>query len=221
MKVVGYDPYLSDEAAKLLAPSVKKAASYDEIYAEADYITLHIPATADTKGMFNADVFAKMKDGVKLLNFSRDALVKTADLIDALNSGKVAKYVVDFPTADTIGVHKNIIAIPHLGASTEESEDNCAVMAAKQTVDYLENGNIVNSVNYPKLVLERSGAKRICVLAKNADIAKINEVVGASIQSASATRGDYLYAIYDVDADNTVCPKCLGAVDGVIKAFVL
>jgi D-3-phosphoglycerate dehydrogenase len=221
MKVVGYDPYLSDEAAKLLAPSVKKAAGYDEIYAEADYITLHIPATADTKGMFNADVFAKMKDGVKLLNFSRDALVKTADLIDALNSGKVAKYVVDFPTADTIGVHKNIIAIPHLGASTEESEDNCAVMAAKQTVDYLENGNIVNSVNYPKLVLERSGAKRICVLAKNADIAKINEVVGASIQSASATRGDYLYAIYDVDADNTVCPKCLGAVDGVIKAFVL
>ena len=221
MKVIGYDPYLSDEAAKLLAPSVKKAASYDEIYADADYITLHIPATADTKGMFNADVFAKMKDGVKLLNFSRDALVKTADLIDALNSGKIAKYVVDFPTADTIGVHKNIIAIPHLGASTEESEDNCAVMAVKQTVDYLENGNIVNSVNYPKLVLDRAGDKRICVLAKGADVAKINEVVGEAVQSASATRGDYLYAIYDVKADNDVCPKCIGKVDGVIKAFVL
>lgn len=221
MNVIGYDPYLSDEAAKLLAPTVKKAASYDEIYASSDYITLHIPATADTKGMFNADVFAKMKDGVKLLNFSRDALVKTDALIAALDSGKVAKYVVDFPTAETIGVHKNIIAIPHLGASTAESEDNCAVMAAKQTIDYLENGNIVNSVNYPKLVLERAGAKRICVLAKGADISKINETVGASIQSASATKGDYLYAVYDVAADNDVCPKCLSKVDGVIKAFVL
>ena len=221
MNVVGYDPYLSEEAAKLLNPAVKKAASYDEVYASADYVTLHIPATADTKGMFNKDVFAKMKDGVKLLNFSRDALVKTADLIDALDSGKVAKYVVDFPTAETIGVHKNIIAIPHLGASTEESEDNCAVMAAKQTIDYLENGNIVNSVNYPKLVLDRAGAKRICVLAKNADIARINEVVGKCVQSASATKGDYLYAVYDVEADNDVCPCCVGKVDGVIKTVIL
>lgn len=221
MKVIGYDPYLSDAAAKLLAPTVKKADSYDEVYAAADYLTLHIPATADTKGMFNKDTFAKMKDGVKLLNFSRDALVKTADLLEALDSGKIAKYVVDFPTAETIGVHKNIIAIPHLGASTAESEDNCAVMAAKQTIDYLENGNIVNSVNYPKFTMDRAGAKRICVLAKNADIAKINAAVGNYVQSGSATKGDYLYAVYDVEADNDVCPCCLAKVDGVIKAIIL
>lgn len=218
MKVVGCDPYLPDDVAAQLCPNVKKVASYDELYAVSDYVTLHIPATAETKGMFNKDVFAKMKDGVKLLNFSRDALVKTADLIDALNSGKIAKYVVDFPTADTIGVHANIIAIPHLGASTEESEDNCAVMAAKQTIDYLENGNIVNSVNYPKFVMDRAGDNRICVLAKGADIMAINAAVGSAVASGSAAKGDYLYAVYDVNGDVSAEKlQEIASVDGVVR----
>ena len=161
-----------------------------------------------------------MKDGVIILNFARDLLVDDEAMEEALASGKVKKYVTDFPNAKTAGM-AGVIAIPHLGASTEESEDNCAVKAAKQTIDYLENGNNENSVNYPKLVLDRAGAKRICVLAKGADIAKINEVVGKCVQSASATKGDYLYAVYDVDADNDVCPCCLGKVDGVIKTVIL
>lgn len=222
MNVVGYDPYLSDAAAALLKPEVKKAASYDEVYACADYITLHIPATSETKGMFNASVFAKVKDGVKLLNFSRADLVNSADLIAAVESGKVAKYVVDFPTAEVIGAHKNIIAVPHLGASTEESEDNCAVMAAKQTIDYLENGNIVNSVNYPRLTLDRSGDTRICVLSKNADNAAIASAVGDYVANASAAKSDYGYSVYDVNgavSDDKLA--AISGVSGVIRVFTV
>ena len=220
MTVYGCDPYLSVKAAWALNSHVNMAATFEDIYKNADYITLHVPATPQTKNMINAETIAMMKDGVKIINLARADLVNSEDIKAALASGKVSAYVTDFPTPETIGVD-GIIAIPHLGASTEESEDNCAVMAVKQTVDYLENGNIVNSVNYPRLVLDRAGAKRICVLAKGADIAKINEVVGKCVQSASATKGDYLYAVYDVEADNDVCPCCLGKVDGVIKTVIL
>lgn len=219
MNVVGYDPYLSEAAAAQLHAGVKKAASYDEVFACADYLTLHIPATAETKGMFKAETFAKMKDGVRLLNFSRADLVIAADLIAALESGKIAKYVVDFPTADVIGAHKNIVAIPHLGASTEESEDNCAVMAAKQTIDYLENGNIVNSVNYPRVTLDRSGDARICVLYKDADIADIAKAVGNAVGTASGKKGNYGYAIFDVEGEASL--DGVKAVNGVIRAFAL
>lgn len=219
MKVVGYDPYLSEAAAAQLSTGVKKAASYDEVFACADYLTLHIPATAETKGMFKAETFAKMKDGVKLLNFSRADLVVSADLIAALESGKVARYVVDFPTADVIGAHKNIIAIPHLGASTEESEDNCAIMAAKQTIDYLENGNIVNSVNFPRVTLDRSGDARVCVLFKNAEISDIAKAAGKVVGTASGKKGDYGYAIFDVEG--TASLDGVKAVNGVIRAFAL
>ncbi len=221
MKVVGYDPYLSDAAKALLAPNVETVASYDEIYAAADYVTLHIPATAETKGMFNASVFAKMKDGVKLLNFSRADLVNSADVIAALESGKVAKYIVDFPTAEIIDAHKNIVAIPHLGASTEESEDNCAVMAVKQIIDYFENGNLVNAVTYPRLVLDRKGANRICVLSKGADAAKISAAVGGFVQSANAVKGAYGYAVYDVDAVNDAAVEAIKAIDGVIAVNII
>lgn len=221
MKVVGYDPYLSDAAKAALAPSVAIAASYDEIYASADYITLHIPATAETKGMFNASAFAKMKDGVKFLNFSRADLVNSADITAALESGKIAKYIVDFPTPEIIDAHKNIVAIPHLGASTAESEDNCAVMAAKQVIDYLENGNLVNAVTYPRLVLDRKGAKRICVLAKDADIAKINAAAGSYIQSANAVKGAYGYAVYDADSVSDATVEAIKAVEGVIAVNVI
>lgn len=221
MKVIGYDPYLSDAAKAALAPSVAIAASYDEIYASADYITLHIPATAETKGMFNASAFAKMKDGVKFLNFSRADLVNSADIIAALESGRIAKYIVDFPTPEIIDAHKNILAIPHLGASTAESEDNCAVMAAKQVIDYLENGNLVNAVTYPRLVLDRKDAKRLCVLSKNADIAKINAAVGSYVQSANAAKGDYGYAVYDADSFSDAAVNAVKAVSGVIAVNVI
>ncbi len=219
MNVIGYDPYLSEAAAAQLNVGVKKAASYDEVFAAADYLTLHIPATAETKGMFNAATFAKMKDGVKLLNFSRADLVVSADLIAALESGKAAKYVVDFPTADVIGAHKNIVAIPHLGASTEESEDNCAVMAAKQTIDYLENGNIINSVNFPRVTLDRSGDARVCVLFKDTEADEIAKAVGKTVGMASAKKGNYGYAIFDVAGEASL--DAVKAVNGVIRAFAL
>lgn len=219
MNVVGYDPYLSEAAAAQLNAGVKKAASYDEVFAAADYLTLHIPATAETKGMFNTATFAKMKDGVKLLNFSRADLVVSADLIAALESGKVAKYVVDFPTAEVIGAHKNIVAIPHLGASTEESEDNCAVMAAKQTIDYLENGNVINSVNFPRVTLDRSGDVRVCVLFKDAEADEIAKVVGKTVGMASGKKGNYGYAIFDIAGEASL--DAVKAVNGVIRAFAL
>ena len=222
MNVVGYDPYLSEAAAELVKPEVKKASGYDEIYSTADFITLHIPATPETKGMFNADVIAKLKDGVKLLNFSRADLVISSDLISAVESGKIAKYIVDFPTSDIIGVHKNIIAVPHLGASTEESEDNCAVMAVRQTIDYLENGNIVNSVNYPRLTLDRSGDSRICVLSKNADPVSITTAVGDFVASSSASKGDFGYAVYDVEGTVSADKlDSLSKIPGVIKVFTV
>ena len=222
MKVVGCDPYLSDAARAELNAAVKVAPDFDAVYAEADYLTLHVPATPATKGMVNAESIAKMKDGVRVLNLARADLVNSADMIAALESGKAAKYVVDFPTADMIGKHANIIAVPHLGASTEEAEDNCAVMAVNQTVDYLENGNIKNSVNYPNLALPRTAGKaRVCVLAKagNADAVNkaVNDACGAPVAAVSAEKGGYAYFIYDVNGDVTADIKA----DGVIKVTVL
>ena len=219
MTVIGCDPYLSEAAAKMLSPEVKIASSYDEIYCSADYITLHVPATPQTKGMINAATLASMKDGVKVLNFSRADLVIESEMIAAIENGKVAKYVVDFPTVGIIGASDKIIAVPHLGASTEESEDNCAVMAANQTIDYLENGNIVNSVNYPNFKMPRATDKRVCVLAKNADVAEITKAVSGVAASGSATKGDYVYAVYDVTGD--VDAEKIKAVNGVIRVIVL
>ncbi len=223
MRVVGHDPYLSDAAKAQLDVTVKTVDSFDEVYAAADYITLHVPATPTTVGMINAKAIAAMKDGVKILNLARADLVASADMLAALEGGKVAKYVVDFPTADIIGKHKNIIAIPHLGASTEEAEDNCAMMAVRQTVDYLENGNIKNSVNYPNVSLPRTAKKRICVLARagNGDAIKaaVNDAVGAVNAFTGAERGNYAYYIFDTDA--TVTLDGIAAADGVIKAELL
>lgn len=223
MRVVGHDPYLSDAAKAQLDVTVKTVDSFDEVYAAADYITLHVPATPTTVGMINAKAIAAMKDGVKILNLARADLVASADMLAALEGGKVAKYVVDFPTADIIGKHKNIIAIPHLGASTEEAEDNCAMMAVRQTVDYLENGNIKNSVNYPNVSLPRTAKKRICVLARagNGDAIKaaVNDAVGAVNAFTGAERGNYAYYIFDTDA--TVTLDGIATADGVIKAELL
>ena len=148
MEVYGYDPYISIDAAWNLSRTIKHSKSLDEIYSKCDYITVHVPLLDSTKGMINKEAISKMKDGVVLLNFARDLLANEADVLEALKSGKVARYVSDFPNPTTAG-QPGCIVIPHLGASTEESEDNCAKMAVEELMDYLENGNIRNSVNYP------------------------------------------------------------------------
>ena len=226
MKVVGCDPYLSVQAAWSIDSQVVKANTFDDIYAVADYITLHVPATAETKGMINADTIAKMKDGVKIVNMARADLVNATDLKAALESGKVSAYVTDFPTEDTINVD-GIVTIPHLGASTEESEDNCAVMATNELIDYLSNGNITNSVNYPSVSMPRSGVARICVLHKN--IPNVLTSVSAQISDdginienmINKSRGDYAYTILDVGS--AVTDQILSdieKVEGVIRVLV-
>ena len=163
MKVFGYDPYLSVKSAWNLTHNAVHIFDINEIFEKCDYITVHVPLTDSTKNLINATAIAKMRDGVRILNFARGGLVNSADLLAALESGKVASYVTDFPSDDILGA-QGVIAIPHLGASTPESEDNCAGMAAKELIDYIENGNIVNSVNLPEIVMPRSGESRICVI---------------------------------------------------------
>ncbi len=226
MNVIGCDPFMSVDAAWRLSSGVKHAASYEEIYREADYISLHVPSTPDTKGMINAETIAMMKDGVKVINLARADLVNSADLKAALEAGKVSKYVTDFPTEDTINT-PGIIAIPHLGASTGESEDNCAVMGADQLVDYIENGNIKNSVNYPAISMERSGVARLVVLHKNQPdmLSRITAVLsadGVNIENmASRSKGAYACALLDCVSeikDNYVAD--IAAIDGVIRVLV-
>ncbi|MBD5140063.1 MAG: 3-phosphoglycerate dehydrogenase [Ruminococcus sp.] len=226
MKVVGFDPYLSVKAALGLNPAVKAVADVKEVYAAADYITIHVPFNADTKGTINNDTIALMKDGVRILNFARGELVDSGAIISALESGKVAAYVVDFPSDEVLGV-KNVIAIPHLGASTPESEDNCAMMAALELIDYIENGNIKNSVNYPDAEMNAAGTK-ICVLHKNIPdvISQLTSVLGdAKINidnMVSKSKKDYAYTMLDTagDINDDIVGK-LAAVDSVIKIRVI
>ena len=166
MNVIGYDPGISVERAWSLSTTIHRAASEDEVIAQADFLTIHMPLNDKTRGSFNAEKFAKMKDGACLLNFARGELVNTADLLAALESGKLDRYVTDFPNDDLIGADK-VVCIPHLGASTPESEENCARMAAAEIRDYLENGSIHNSVNYPEVQLGDPEAVRVLVLHEN------------------------------------------------------
>ncbi len=182
MEVYGYDPYISVDAAWGLSRAVIKSASTKEIFEKCDFISLHVPLNNETKGMINSAAFLGMKRGVRIINFARADLVESADMIEALDSGIVSKYVTDFPTAAMIS-HDGVIAIPHLGASTPESEDNCAVMAACQMADYLENGNIKNSVNLPDVSMPREGAMRLVVIHRN-----IPNVI-SGISSAFAAEG--------------------------------
>lgn len=227
MKVVGCDPYLSVDAAWNLNHNITHAASYEEVYKVADYITIHVPATADTKGMINKDTMAMMKDGVKIINLSRASLVKSADMIEALASGKVSRYVTDFATPELIGV-KGAILIPHLGASTEESEDNCAVMAALQLDDYLANGNIKNSVNFPAVSMPRSGDVRICVLHENVPgiLTRLTGVMadeGLNIENmTNKSRGNAAYTMFDITgkASDAIAHK-LSELDAVLRVRVI
>ncbi|MGN0452822.1 MAG: 3-phosphoglycerate dehydrogenase family protein [Ruminococcus sp.] len=226
MEVYGYDPYLSVDAAWKLSRHIKHAASLDEVYKNSDYLTVHVPLNPSTKETINKDTIATMKDGVRILNFSRDGLVNSADLLEALKSGKVAKYVTDFATDDLL-CEENVVAIPHLGASTPESEDNCAVMAADEIKDYLENGNIVNSVNYPNLSMARTGDKRFCVLHRNKPnvIAAITSALaaqGANVENMeSKSRGDYGYMVIDTIGDTADALTAIDALEDVIRVRVI
>lgn len=220
MKVIGFDAFLSDEAKALLNSQVELVGSVEEIYENSDYISLHIPATADTKGSINESTILKMKDGVRILNFARGELVNSVDLLKALESGKVACYVTDFPTDDVIGV-ENVVALPHLGASTPESEENCAFMAAVQMKEFLEKGNIKNSVNFPNVILDDSG-DRISVIHKvdlnTNDILSVFTEKGVTVNAfKSGTKGDYTYSLFVVDNASSVA-GAISDLQGVVRA---
>ncbi len=206
MEVYGYDPYLSVDAAWNLDHAVRHCKNVESIYKECDYITIHVPALDSTKGMINADALAMMKTGVIVLNLARDVLVNEKDMLVALESGKVRKYVSDFPNATTAG-KKGCIVIPHLGASTEEAEDNCAVMAVKEMRDYLENGNIVNSVNYPACTLgpaTKAGRIAICHSNEANMLGGFTSILGAAKININAvankSRGEIAYTLIDTDS---------------------
>ena len=223
MKVYGYDPYLSVDAAWRLSSRVVHATDMDTIFANCDYITIHVPYMPATKHTINADAIAKMKDGVRIINLARGELVDDEAILPALESGKVARYVTDFPNERTAGA-KGVIAIPHLGASTPESEDNCAVMAANEIMDYLENGNIVNSVNMPRAFMPPTGNPRIGVIHRNIPemLAKITSAVsGTNIEHlVNAGRGDFAYTLLDLAVIPDGVVEKLQGIDSVIRVRV-
>ena len=226
MKVVGYDPYLSVNGALHLDPSVKVVTDINEIYTASDYITIHVPYTPDTKNTIDAEQIAMMKDGVRLINLARGELINSEAVVKAIADGKVAKYVTDFADDVVLGVD-NVIVLPHLGASTPEIEDNCAVMAANELIDYIENGNIKNSVNFPNAIMNATGTK-VCILHKNVPtiIAQITSAVGEAglniDNMVNASKKDYAYTMLDIAGDVTdaVADK-MSSVDGIIKVRVI
>lgn len=228
MEVYGYDPYISVDAAWNLSRSIKHIQAVEDIYKECDYITIHVPLLDATRKMINKESIAKMKDGVVVLNFARDLLVEETDMVEALKNGKVKRYVSDFPNTTTAGA-KNAIVIPHLGASTEESEDNCAMMAVKELMDYMENGNIKNSVNYPACDMgECIHACRVAINHRNVKnmIGQFASVFGeADINIANmmnASKGDFAYSLFDLEkaAPEEVISK-IKKIDGVLKVRVI
>ena len=225
MNVVGYDPYLSVAGALHLDNRVR-TADLDTLIKSSDFITVHVPLTPDTEKMFNADTFAKMKDGAVLINNSRGELVDTGAVLAAVESGKLERYITDFPSDELIGV-PNIICVPHLGASTPEAEDNCAQMAAKELVDYIENGNITHSVNFPDVSAPRSTSSRIAVMHNNVEgvISKVTSAISASgINIANIidkSKKDKAYMLVDLDADvPEKVVKAIESFDSVIRVRV-
>lgn len=228
MEVYGYDPYISVDAAWKLSRDIKHAKAVEEIYTECDFITIHVPLLDSTKGMINKEAISMMKENVVLLNFARDLLVDETALMEALKAGKIKKYVTDFPNP-TVAGQENVIVIPHLGASTEESEDNCAMMAVQELMDFMENGNIRNSVNYPACnmgVCENVG--RIAICHKNIPnmIGQFTSMLAAADINISdminKSKGEYAYSLLDLGASATqeVVDK-LSAIEGVLKVRVV
>jgi len=228
MEVYGYDPYVSVDSAWRLSRNIHHAKTADEIYKECDYITVHVPALEDTKGMINKDAISLMKKGVVILNFARDVLVNQEDIVDALVSEKVRCYVTDFPTKEIVGV-RGAIVIPHLGASTEESEDNCAKMAAAEVKDFLENGNITHSVNFPDCDMGAKGeGERITILHKNIPnmIGQFTALLAEKNMNievmTNKSRKKYAYTMLDVDGTVSEDVEAqLAAVEGVLKVRVI
>ncbi|TCT16336.1 D-3-phosphoglycerate dehydrogenase [Natranaerovirga pectinivora] len=228
MEVLGYDPFISVEAAWSLSRAVKRSINLDEIFAECDYISIHVPVIAETKGMINKDAFAKMKDNVRIINLSRGELVNDDDLEEAIKSGKVAKYVTDFPNEKVVSM-ENVISIPHLGASTPESEDNCAIMAVIQTKDYLLNGNITNSVNYPACNMGVcQTAARVAINHKNVPnmVGQITTLLANNniniVDMINKSKQQWAYTLIDVEnevAENIV--KELENIEGIVKVRVI
>lgn len=220
MKVIGYDPYISDKAVAALDKSITLTANSDDLFVESDYITLHAPLNDATRGIVNKNTLAMAKDGIRVLNFARGELVDSADIIEAVNSGKCAAYATDFPTDEQLCVD-GIIAIPHLGASSPESEENCAVMAAKQISEYLEKGNVVNSVNLPCISKASDGAFRMTVIAKGdvkEQILAFLSANGVNVTSELfAVRGDVQYGIIDSNNAPDAIVEALKEIDGVVN----
>ncbi|WP_372773289.1 phosphoglycerate dehydrogenase [Mangrovibacterium sp.] len=228
MEVLGYDPYISVKQAWRLSRNVKRAEGIEVLLSNADFVTINIPQTAETKGYINKDKIKMMKNGVRILNFARGGLVNTADMAEALESGKVGCYVTDFPDEATLKM-KNVIAIPHLGASTEESETNCAIMAVDQVRDFLEKGNIVNSVNFPEAEMERNGGPRLVIANKNVPnmVSQISSLLaseGLNIANMlNKNKADIAYNIIDIDGSvpSAELAEKLGNIEGVIMVRVL
>lgn len=225
MNVIGYDPFISDAAKARLTDGITVTADLDKIFAESDYITVHAPLTDSTRGVINASSLSKAKDGVRILNFARGELVAENDIIEALQSGKAAAYVTDFPTAAQIGID-GVTALPHLGASTPEAEENCAIMAAEQLADYLINGNVKNSVNFPSVLSERCGKIRLTAVSRtdaagNIEKALSNSGVDVKNTASGEKKGVY-YSIFDVDDDITdETVEALKSTDGIISIRII
>ncbi len=227
MKVTGYDPFISIEAAWGLSPSVRKAESLESLIADSDYLTIHVPLNDQTRGMLNRERFARMKKGMKLLNFSRGGLVNNADLIKAIEAGIIDRYVTDFPDDTLLGV-EGVIPIPHLGASTPEAEENCAVMAAQRLIAFLETGNIEHSVNFPTCGMPPTSDTRIVIANRNVPnmVGQITTVMASESMNITEMinrhKGEYAYNIIDVETENAqpVLDK-LRAIEGVVMARVL
>ena len=226
MDVIGYDPFLSVDGALQLSRHITHVTNLDDMFANSDYITVHVPLTPDTKNIICAENIAKMKDGVRILNYSRADLCNSADVLAAIASGKVASYVTDFATDDLLCAD-GVVVMPHLGASTPESEDNCAKIAANEIKDYLENGNITNSVNFPSIKMARSGEVRYCVLHKNIpsvlkSILSFVSEQGANVENMeNKSRKDYSYTIIDVSGASADLTESIKDVDGVIRVRVI
>jgi D-3-phosphoglycerate dehydrogenase len=227
MEVVGFDPYISVESAWGLSANVKRAGSIEAAVADCDFITLHVPLTDSTKGMVNRDLIGKMKAGVRILNFARGPLVNDADILKALDSGAVARYITDFPN-DALISHENVLPIPHLGASTPEAEENCAVMAARQISNFLTSGNIVNSVNFPRIEMEFTTCVRLQILNRNipAMVGQITSILAEReiniADMINKHRGDVACTIIDIDGDiSEESVKKVEEIEGVIRARVI
>ncbi|MDT8861392.1 phosphoglycerate dehydrogenase [Alkalihalobacillus sp. MEB130] len=231
MDVIGFDPFISVNTAWNLSRNVQRAMSIEELFANSDFITVHVPLTEDTKGMFNKETFSIMKEGVHILNFSRDGLVNEEDIASALESGKVGKYITDFPNENVLTM-KNAVPIPHLGASTHESEENCAIMAARQVKEFLETGNIKNSVNFPNAAIPYTGKRRVAAFHKNVPnmVGQITTAISEYnlniADMVNRSRGDYAYTMIDIEnkVNGEVIPglvEKITQIEGIVSTRVI